>query len=44
MRYRLLIEYEDGTYRVREDTLDELRDYVPEPGEYCTLTRVVYEG
>lgn len=41
MRYRLLIEYEDGTFRVIEDTRDNLLDYNPEEGEVCTMTRVI---
>jgi len=41
MRYRLLIEHEDGTFRVMEDTLDNLLDYHPEADELCTITRVL---
>lgn len=41
MRYRLLIEHEDGSFRVMEDTKDVLSDYKPEEGELVTMTRLI---
>ena len=41
MRYRLLIEYEDGTFRVMEGDRNTLLDYRPEDGEVCTMTREI---
>jgi hypothetical protein len=41
MRYRLLIEYEDGSFRVMEDTFDRLKEYKAERDETLTFTRLV---
>jgi hypothetical protein len=42
MRYRLLIEYPDGTFKVLEDSRDNLLDYSPKELEVCTLTRYIW--
>jgi hypothetical protein len=39
MRYFLIVEFEDGTFTVREDHPDVLRAYVPLPGETVRLLR-----